>query len=88
MPRRTLDDEEWDGDDEDWRDSFDDDDSDDEESTVPCPYCDRSIPEDVPRCPYCEKYISAEDAPPARKPWWKIVGVLICLYIIYRWTTG
>lgn len=87
MPRRTMDDEEWDDDDA-WRGSSDDDDSDDEGSTVPCPYCHRSIPEDVPRCPYCENYISDEDAPPARKPWWIIIGVLICLYIIYRWTTG
>jgi hypothetical protein len=87
MPRRTLDDEEWEDEDEDWNEAFGDDDSDDD-STVPCPYCDRSIPEDVPRCPYCEKYISEEDAPVVRKPWWMIVGVLVCLYIIYRWTIG
>jgi DNA-directed RNA polymerase subunit RPC12/RpoP len=87
MSRRTMDDE-WDDDDADWRDSIDDDDSDSEGSTVPCPHCNRPIPEDVLRCPYCGNYISDEDAPPARKPWWIIVGVLACLYIIYRWTTG
>jgi len=76
MPRRTIDVEEWD-------DDFDDDDS-----TVPCPHCSRSIPEDVVRCPYCENYISDEDAPPARKPWWLIIGVLVCLYVVYCWTTG
>jgi hypothetical protein len=87
MPRRTIDDD-WDDDGEDWRDSVDDDDSDDEESTVPCPYCNRSLLEDVLCCPFCGNYISDEDAPPARKPWWMIVGVLVCLYIVYRWTTG
>jgi hypothetical protein len=87
MSRHSIDDD-WDDDGEDWRDSIDDDDFDGEGSTVPCPHCNRPIPEDVLRCPYCENYISDEDAPPARKPWWIIVGVLACLYIVYRWTTG
>jgi hypothetical protein len=86
MPRRIVDDD-WDEDDDDWRDSLDDDDSDDD-STTPCPHCHRTIPEDLLRCPYCENYLSAEDAPPARKPWWIIFGVVACLYIVYRWTTG
>jgi hypothetical protein len=85
MPRRVTDHEEWDEDD--WQHSSDDDDS-DEGSTVACPYCKRPIPEDVPRCPYCENYISDEDVSPSRKPLWIVVGVLVCLYIIYRWTTG
>jgi hypothetical protein len=90
MLRRFIDDndDDWD----DWRDPIDDDsddeDSDDETPTVPCPYCNRSIAEDVPRCPYCEQYVSDEDAPPAKKPWWIIAGVVACLYIIYRWTAG
>lgn len=87
MPRPVTDPDEWEpDDDDDWQDSSDDDS--DDESTVPCPHCDEPIPEDVSRCPYCENYISAEDAPPSRKPWWIIVGVLACLYIIYRWTVG
>lgn len=81
MPRRVIDDE--------WDDEWDDEeDHDDEESTIPCPYCDRAIPEDTPRCPYCETYISEEDAPPAKKPWWIVAGVVVCLYIVYRWTLG
>jgi hypothetical protein len=57
----------------------------DEEPTVPCPYCKREIPEDAPRCPYCEHYISEEDPPPSRKPWWIILGVVLGLYVVYRW---
>jgi hypothetical protein len=26
--------------------------------------------------------------PPSRKPWWLIVGVLLCLYAVYRWIAG
>lgn len=61
---------------------------DEDEPLVPCPYCRRKIVEDSPRCPYCENYISREDAPPARKPWWMIVGALLCAYVIYRWIAG
>jgi hypothetical protein len=60
----------------------------DDEPTVPCPYCRREVLEDSPRCPYCENYISEEDAPAARKPWWVVVGVLLCLYAVYRWITS
>jgi len=81
MSRRFVE-EDWDDDGEEW--PLDDAD-DDDDSTVQCPYCRRPIPEDTPRCPYCEHYISAEDAPPERKPWWIITGVVVCLYIVYRW---
>jgi aspartate carbamoyltransferase regulatory subunit len=74
-------------DDDDEEEDYDDDyeSEDDDEPTVACPYCGREIHEDAQRCPYCEKYISAEDAPPARKPWWIILGVIACLYAVYRW---
>ncbi len=61
---------------------------DDEEPTVPCPYCGKEIHEDSQRCPYCEQYISTVDSPPGKKPWWLIIGVVICLYIVYRWSWG
>jgi hypothetical protein len=62
--------------------------SSDDEQTIPCPYCRREIQEDSPRCPYCEQYISSEDAPSARKPWWIIAGAIVCLYLVYRWIAG
>lgn len=76
----------WD-DDEDDLDSFASD-EDDDEPTLPCPYCGQEVHEDAQRCPHCGQYISAEDAPPSRKPWWIIAGVVVCLGIVYWWTFG
>ena len=67
----------YDPEDEDWPDE--------DEPTIPCPHCRREILEDAERCPYCEHYLSKEDAPPERKPWWIVVGVIACLYVVYRW---
>jgi hypothetical protein len=70
-------------------DDWDDHDvDDDDEPTIPCPYCRREIHEDAQRCPHCERYLSDEDAPLQRKPWWIIAGTLACLYIFYRWIVG
>ncbi len=76
-----------------WDDDFDsggDDDDDypdfgDDEPTVSCGYCGGDIHDETERCPYCEQFISREDEPVARKPWWVIVGVVVCLYVVYRW---
>ena len=53
--------------------------------TYPCPNCHRQIHEESERCPYCAHYISAEDAAPNRKPWWIVIGAIVCLYAVYRW---
>lgn len=74
-------DDRWDEDDlvaDDWDDQ-------DDEPTVPCPYCRREIFEDSVRCPHCGEYISEEDAPPGRKPWWIIIGALLGLVAILVW---
>jgi hypothetical protein len=80
MPLRIHDDDDWDKD-----EGWGDDSSPEEKPAVPCPYCRRLIPEDVPRCPYCENYISEEDAPPSAKPWWIVVGALVSLVVVYFW---
>jgi hypothetical protein len=54
---------------------------------IPCPYCNREIYDEAERCPYCENYISEEDSPPSPKPWWLILGVGVCLVIVYFWIT-
>lgn len=61
-------------------------DEDYDEPTIPCPHCGRDILEDSERCPHCENYISQEDSPTERKPWWIIIGVVACLYVVYRWS--
>ncbi len=57
---------------------------DEDDSTVSCPYCFRPVYEDAEQCPGCGKYLSREDAP-RRHPWWVIVGVVLCLVVIYGW---
>jgi hypothetical protein len=52
--------------------------------TQPCPYCRHMIHESSLRCPQCGSYISEEDAP-ADKPWWVVVGVLVCLGMVVYW---
>ena len=67
-------------------DSWDDDNEDSEDSaTIPCPNCGQEFYEDSPRCPHCGQYISAEDAPPRRMPWWIVLGVVLCLCVIALW---
>jgi hypothetical protein len=77
---------EWD--DEGWDENRGDEEWDEDgHPTMPCPYCQQEIFEDSPRCPQCGQYISEEDAPAARRPWWIIIGVLLCLCAIWIWIT-
>ena len=57
----------------------------DDDLCIPCPYCGRPILEESERCPYCEHYLSKEEVTPARKPIWIWLGVVACLYVVYRW---
>lgn len=88
MPRLDDHDDEfddaWDGDD----DIDADEDPDDDEPTIDCPYCGAEMLEDSPRCPACGTYLSKEDAPPRRRPGWIVLGVVICLLLVYLWTVG
>jgi len=57
----------------------------DDEPMIPCPHCGVDIHDESERCPHCGQYLSKDDAPYVRKPWWVIVGVMVCLYVVYRW---
>ena len=83
MARRAVDDSDWDSDDEEYDSSEQEDDD-----TIPCPYCRRPIHEESERCPYCENYISEEDTPAQPRPWWLIVGFLLCAIVVYFWIMG
>ena len=76
-----------------WRDADEDledrefpdepeDDEDDE--TIPCPHCRRPVFEDAERCPGCGRYLSTADAP-RRHPWWLVIGVLVCVWVVLKW---
>ena len=88
MKRDFDDDDDWDSPDDDIDNEIDDEagsDAEDDE-TIPCPYCGRSIHEEAERCPYCGRYLSDIDAPPPRRPLWIAVGVLVCLVIVQFWS--
>jgi uncharacterized protein (DUF983 family) len=71
--------------DEDWEPDAEDEQAADDGGTVACPYCRREIHEDSPRCPHCGNYISAEDAPPNRKPAWIVVTAVVCVVFVVLW---
>jgi hypothetical protein len=83
MTHSRNDEDEGDSDHEAEADDFDTPDGEDD-VTIPCPYCHRPIHEESERCPHCGEYISVEDVPAARKPWWLLVGVAAGLYAVYR----
>lgn len=59
---------------------------DDDEALEKCPYCGHEIFEGSPRCPHCHKYISEEDIPTGRKPWWFIIGACLALFGLLVWS--
>lgn len=87
MPHRTRLNDEWDDgpDPEEEPDDLDLHPDEGDDLCIPCPYCGREILEESERCPHCEQSLSKEDAPPARKPIWFLLGVVACLYVVYRW---
>jgi len=50
------------------------------ETTV-CPHCGKRIYEETQQCPQCHNYVTFEEAP-ARKPPWFLIAVAVCLLIV------
>jgi zinc-ribbon domain len=76
MIARNFDDHDFD--EEDWGEDPD------EDVTMPCPHCREPVYDDAELCPHCGQYLSREDAP-SRKPWWVILGVVVCLMMTSWW---
>lgn len=87
MPRRVETEDEWEDDGGDW--TPDDEewvpDEDDEDPTTECPHCHEAVFDQAERCPHCGWYVSEEDIPPARRPWWVVLGVILALFAVYLW---
>lgn len=63
------------------RDLIDEDDG--QTPTVPCPNCQRPIPEFVDRCPYCGDWIvQTTGQSPRRTPWFILVVIVIVLVLL------
>ena len=92
MPNRVATEDDWEDDRDDDEEYVPDDDEeeeyvpddDDDDQTVACPHCDKPIYEESEQCPHCGKYISEEDTP-SRKPWWIVLGAILCLFAVYLW---
>ncbi|MFO0964780.1 MAG: hypothetical protein U0793_04215 [Gemmataceae bacterium] len=50
-------------------------------AVLPCPHCLAVLHENAPRCPRCGEYLVSDDFD--RKPLWLVVGVLICLGLLF-----
>lgn len=88
MPRRVATEDDWEDDEGDGWMPDDDEwvpDEDDEDPTAECPHCHEPVFDQAERCPHCGWYISEEDAAPARRPWWIVLGVVLALVAVYLW---
>lgn len=92
MPRRTTTEDDWEEEDDgDWSPDDDEEWTPDEsadDETVPCPHCQEPVHEQAERCPHCGWYISEEDAPPARRPWWVVLGLIFALVAVFLLVFG
>jgi hypothetical protein len=53
--------------------------------TVECPHCGEDVYEWAEQCPSCGKYLSEEDAPRRRNPWWILIAVALGLAAVLTW---
>ena len=75
---------EWDESEDNEIDEFDGD-SDVDDTTEPCPNCGEAIYDDAERCPHCGHYITEEHGRSSGKPWWVILGAVLCLAVAFYW---
>ncbi len=68
-----------DDDDDDWQG---DEEVDSDDGYLPCPHCGETMLEAADHCPACNRWITNEDPPNKRHPWWIVAVVLILLATI------
>ncbi|MBO0698241.1 MAG: hypothetical protein J2P46_07600 [Zavarzinella sp.] len=89
MPRRVAAEDDWEEPDDDGWEPDDDEEwepePEEDDETAPCPHCQAPVYEGAEQCPACGRYLSEEDAPPSRKPWWIVLGAVLCLFAVYLW---
>jgi len=81
MPYRSDDTDELNG--REWPDP--DDDPESAVDTVPCPFCKGQVYEDAEWCPTCRNYLFYDGSLGRQKPWWLVVGVVVCLLVVLYW---
>lgn len=59
----------------------------DDDERADCPYCGERTYQGSEQCPACGQYLSAEDTP-ARRPWWIVLGLLVCLAMAVGWAVS
>jgi len=57
----------------------DDEEEEDEDGYIPCPHCGETMLEAADYCPACERWMTSEDTPPKRRPWWIVAVILILI---------
>lgn len=89
MPRAVATEDDWEDDGEGWTPDDDDEEwvpeEDGDQPTAECPHCHEAVFDQAERCPHCGWYISGEEAPAARRPWWIVLGAVLALVAVYLW---
>lgn len=66
----------------------DEDSDDDEEYTIDCAECGKSIYDDADQCPYCGNYLIGGHSGERKQPLWITITVILCIYAMlhaYIW---
>lgn len=93
MPNRVATDDDWEDDNPDgeWEPDEEEEyvpDAEEDDATIACPHCQEAIHSQSEQCPHCGFYISEEDVPPSRRPWWIVLGAILCLFAVYLWVSS
>ena len=81
----------WDADDRDLPQAIDLEDDGDDDDTIDCPHCGRSVHEDTQQCPHCRQWIEDDPSPAAERSrgwFWPITVAVLLVVILALWSGG